>query len=173
VVVRVNDRGPFHSNRIMDLSYAAAWKLGLIAPGSGQVVVERILPSEIRYLASNPAPAQAASAVEPQPVPIPEVLSSTELPPPPGARAARDAPPRSTLAAGIYLQLGAFSQQANAQSLASRLNQQLGGGPASVMIERTDQLYRVRLGPYADRDAALAAVPDVNARTGILPSLAK
>ena len=40
VIVRVNDRGPFHSDRIMDLSYVAAYKLGIIGPGSGQVVVE-------------------------------------------------------------------------------------------------------------------------------------
>src|SRR3546814_6167924 len=42
VIVRINDRGPFHSSRIIDLSYAAAAKLGLIVPGRGQVVVEAI-----------------------------------------------------------------------------------------------------------------------------------
>ncbi|WP_376843489.1 septal ring lytic transglycosylase RlpA family protein, partial [Bordetella pertussis] len=47
VIVRVNDRGPFHSDRIMDLSYVAAHKLGIIGPGSGPVTVERILPAEI------------------------------------------------------------------------------------------------------------------------------
>lgn len=44
VVVRVNDRGPFHSNRIIDLSYTAAYKLGLLARGSGRVKVESIDP---------------------------------------------------------------------------------------------------------------------------------
>src|SRR3546814_15486900 len=39
VIVRINDRGPFHSSRIIDLSYAAAAKLGLIGPGSGEVLV--------------------------------------------------------------------------------------------------------------------------------------
>ena len=42
IIVRINDRGPFHSNRIMDLSYVAAYKLGLLGPGSGEVVVESI-----------------------------------------------------------------------------------------------------------------------------------
>lgn len=169
VVVRVNDRGPFHSNRIMDLSYAAAYKLGIVGPGSGPVTVERILPSEIRAMANQPAPVQSA-AVETRATPIPEVLSSADLPPLSGGHAARgDAP---APASGIYLQLGAFSQQANAQSLASRVNEQLAGEAGTpAVIERTDQLYRVRIGPYASREAALEAVPQVNARTGILPSL--
>lgn len=48
VIVRINDRGPFHSSRIIDLSYVAAAKLGLIGPGSGTVVVQAITPDEIR-----------------------------------------------------------------------------------------------------------------------------
>jgi rare lipoprotein A len=44
VVVRINDRGPFHSERIIDLSYAAAYRLGLIGSGSGEVEVEAIVP---------------------------------------------------------------------------------------------------------------------------------
>ncbi|HKQ27472.1 MAG TPA: septal ring lytic transglycosylase RlpA family protein [Burkholderiales bacterium] len=53
VVVRVNDRGPFHSSRIIDLSYAAAFKLGYIQAGSAQVEIEAVLPPK----------AQAASSV--------------------------------------------------------------------------------------------------------------
>jgi len=44
VVVRINDRGPFHSNRAIDLSYAAASRLGLIGSGSGEVEIEAIVP---------------------------------------------------------------------------------------------------------------------------------
>lgn len=44
VVLKVNDRGPFHSNRIIDLSYAAAWKLGILAKGTGFVEVEALDP---------------------------------------------------------------------------------------------------------------------------------
>jgi rare lipoprotein A len=47
VVVRINDRGPFHSDRIIDLSYVAAWKLGLVASGSGLVTVEAIVPGKV------------------------------------------------------------------------------------------------------------------------------
>ncbi len=58
VVVRVNDRGPFHAERIIDLSYAAAYKLGFVDAGSVQVEVEAILPR------SSPA-ARARPALEP------------------------------------------------------------------------------------------------------------
>jgi rare lipoprotein A len=44
VVVRINDRGPFHADRIIDLSYAAAHRLGYIAAGSARVEVESVLP---------------------------------------------------------------------------------------------------------------------------------
>lgn len=44
VVVRINDRGPFLAERLIDLSYAAAWKLGIVADGQGRVRVEAILP---------------------------------------------------------------------------------------------------------------------------------
>ena len=48
VVVRVNDRGPFHSNRVIDLSYVAAYKLGYIQAGSAEVAIEAIVPGQVR-----------------------------------------------------------------------------------------------------------------------------
>jgi len=44
VIVRINDRGPFHSDRAIDLSYAAAYRLGLIGAGSGEVEIDAIVP---------------------------------------------------------------------------------------------------------------------------------
>jgi rare lipoprotein A len=46
VVVRINDRGPFHAARIIDVSYAAAHKLGFIQAGAAQVEVESIVPGK-------------------------------------------------------------------------------------------------------------------------------
>ncbi|BEV18015.1 septal ring lytic transglycosylase RlpA family protein [Herbaspirillum sp. DW155] len=51
VIVRINDRGPFHSNRIIDLSYTAALKLGYLGNGSSELEVERILPEEAQRMA--------------------------------------------------------------------------------------------------------------------------
>lgn len=166
VIVRVNDRGPFHSDRIMDLSYVAAYKLGIIGPGSGAVVAERILPSEIRTMLAGAAPPPAGPepiALADLPAAAPVALPLPEPAPKPPATALRGT--------GIYLQLGAFSQPGNAQSLVSRINGLMAGEPAAI-VEQANNLYRVRMGPYASREAAMDAVQRVSDRTGILPSLA-
>jgi rare lipoprotein A len=196
VIVRVNDRGPFHEDRIMDLSYVAAYKLGILGPGSGEVTVERILPADIpRIIAagSNTAassdtitsmPVAAPAPVEPVPVPLAPAASTTEaalasLPGQPAGRstpvapvAAQAAPGSAMASGGVYLQLGAFSQSANAQSLAARANAALSaGGSPQATVEQSNNLYRVKIGPYADRNAAMTAVQSVADRTGILPSI--
>ncbi|WP_144630383.1 septal ring lytic transglycosylase RlpA family protein [Bordetella genomosp. 13] len=191
VIVRVNDRGPFHSDRIMDLSYVAAWKLGLIAPGSGQVTVERILPDEINsMIARNGAggagnepiatPIADAGGAQASVLPVVATLPATTPARPAsaapgvstGAVSMAATPAVSATAGGFYLQLGAFGQQANAQALANRINTQLEAGTPPAVITQTNNLYRVKIGPYANRDAALGAVQQVSARTGILPTLA-
>ncbi|HTD07095.1 septal ring lytic transglycosylase RlpA family protein [Undibacterium sp.] len=53
IIVRINDRGPFHSTRIIDLSYTAALKLGYLSSGSSQIEVERLLPQDIEKMAEN------------------------------------------------------------------------------------------------------------------------
>jgi rare lipoprotein A len=54
VIVRINDRGPFHANRVIDVSYTAALKLGLLGKGSHELKIERILPDEVdRILATR------------------------------------------------------------------------------------------------------------------------
>lgn len=179
IIVRVNDRGPFHSDRIMDLSYVAAYKLGIIGPGSGQVVVESIQPDEIRRLASQGAPAPVpASATGSTPVATPVAAAPVALEPQPLAQqptpAPGSAPVRQTGVAGsVYLQVGAFSQPANAQSLVSRINTQLGAaGAPPAAVEQANNLYRVKIGPYPDRQSALNAVQLVSDRLGITPSIA-
>src|SRR5258708_6263821 len=66
VIVRINDRGPFVRDRIIDLSYAAAARLGLAGPGSGEVEVERILPGP-PSLALKPGPSASEAQREPLP----------------------------------------------------------------------------------------------------------
>ncbi|ANN65177.1 septal ring lytic transglycosylase RlpA family protein [Bordetella bronchialis] len=223
IIVRVNDRGPFHDNRIMDLSYVAAYKLGIIGPGSGEVTVQRILPDEIRRMVAQRESGARSAAAAPAAAPggtagvstaVPVVLSAGETPaavpmapasgaasggtalnslpapanagaasgptplPPPATAAApvlaAPAAAQAPAAAGsVYLQLGAFSQAANAQSLAARVNSQLtAAGLPPAMVEQAGQLYRVRVGPYADRDTAMSAVHTVANSTGILPTIA-
>lgn len=209
VIVRINDRGPFHRGRIMDLSYAAAKKLGLIAHGSGEVTVERILPQEIRKAEAEGKTVTALGTSAPSAPPV-ETAPKVAAVAPFQASLAGDetdgattpdhtaggrytsieqitgntgiqhqritaSTPDSTRQNGtIYLQMGAFSQPANAQALAQRVNQQLAGktGNTSVAIQQNGSLYRVWLGPYADRETALTMAQQVADRTGIRPDLA-
>ncbi|ALM85715.1 septal ring lytic transglycosylase RlpA family protein [Bordetella sp. N] len=192
VIVRVNDRGPFHDNRIMDLSYVAAYKLGIIGPGSGEVTVERILPDEARRLAAAAAAGGTASAASAPTVaaegdaPVLEPSASVPVPLAPNAplapASARAAPPvipppalarsGAATAGSVYLQLGAFSQAGNAQSLVSRVNGPLAAaGLPQAQVAQTGNLFRVHVGPYSDRNAAEAAMQSVADRTGILPSI--
>ncbi|MEN4920739.1 septal ring lytic transglycosylase RlpA family protein, partial [Achromobacter spanius] len=138
IVVRVNDRGPFHSDRIMDLSYVAAYKLGIIGPGSGQVVVEAIPQDEIRRLASQGAPAapepEPASAIGSTPVQAPvaavpvALAAQPPVAPAPGTAPVRQAP----LGPGgrVYVEVGALSQPGNAQSRGSRIHTPLSAESA-------------------------------------------
>ncbi|MCX8017749.1 MAG: septal ring lytic transglycosylase RlpA family protein, partial [Rhodocyclaceae bacterium] len=99
VVVRINDRGPFLHERIIDLSYAAVWKLGLIDNGSGRVIVESVLPGA--------APPDALA---------PLIVAAEERPAVLG-----DVEDRG----GHYLQLGAFGNRDNAEALKARLARSL------------------------------------------------
>lgn len=197
VVLRVNDRGPFHSDRIIDLSYVAAYKLGILGPGSAEVIVERIMPDEIRNwnrIAAKPPPAseptvspvatataQGASVTAPvsagaQPIaavplaPVAIPLAPVAAAQPAATSAIASNP--SAVASPVYLQMGAFGDPANARSLADRLTQQAASINTQVSVDQhANQLYRVRIGPFASREAALQAAEPLKAATGISPAI--
>jgi rare lipoprotein A len=130
VVVRINDRGPFHPGRIIDLSYAAAWRIGIAQKGSGEVEVVSILPSG-----------------------IPTVAVAQPLPP----VAAVTGPPVTPVAqepGGYVVQLGAFANNANAQAFVGRLTNQIAGLSVEAKVHETEGLFRVVVGPYPTRDEA-------------------
>ncbi|MEQ8232855.1 MAG: septal ring lytic transglycosylase RlpA family protein [Gammaproteobacteria bacterium] len=135
ITVRVNDRGPFHENRIIDLSYAAALKLGIADAGTAFVEV-RAIDAAGRPAPSAPATAPVASAPTPEP-----------LPPTPA--------PVPASAASLYLQVGAFGERANADRLAARLARV---APGNVHVHATSvagrALYRVRIGPISSVEMA-------------------
>lgn len=182
VIVRVNDRGPFHSSRVIDLSYAAAAKLGIIGPGSGQVIVEAITNDDIRnkrYSSPQIGPIGPAAPPEKPPViiaqaaqPMPDALevlqtqsSDTES----GLTSTRPAAGSTA----IYLQFGAFSAQPAAAGLAQKLNGQISeveSRPAKV--DPANNLYRVRIGPYPSRTAAVNASLRIQQATGLQPAVA-
>lgn len=158
VIVRINDRGPFLAGRIIDLSYAAAYKLGYIGAGSASVEVESITADEIPLIAAERRLAAPDASAAPPPLadarPIaPVTIAAATAPPAEPARPAR-AIPVDTEAGGIYLQLGAFSGRENAENFRVRIYQQLAWLNDAIRIFARDGMYRLDLGPYRDRDEA-------------------
>jgi rare lipoprotein A len=103
VVVRINDRGPFHSTRVIDVSYTAALKLGLLGKGSHQLEVERILPADAERFNASRAQAKATASAAPAPPPAapskpraPAEMAAMLYPLPPSG----SAPGASAVAAG-------------------------------------------------------------------------
>lgn len=163
IVVRVNDRGPFHADRLIDLSYAAAWKLGYIGSGSTQLEVESILPGAAPLAAAKP-PADAPAAPDPLAEMIRRAEQNALLP---SAQTA-SLLPEVRESRGIFLQLGAFSNADNAESLKSHLIRELAGlsgqSPSArngsddlgskLVVQARAGIYRLQLGPWPDRAEA-------------------
>jgi rare lipoprotein A len=153
VIVRVNDRGPFLSNRLIDLSYAAAYRLGYVGNGSAMVEVELLIPGQPMTASAPPQAAPGRTPPEPaQPVASNPPRTS------PNAVANANTNPLTTEveASGVYLQLGAFASRENADVFRDRVAAQLTWLAGSLRIESSDGLHRVRAGPYRDRIEALA-----------------
>ena len=150
VVVRVNDRGPFHAGRLIDLSYAAAWKLGYIGNGSTLLDVESILPGDSQYAQRRPAPTLAENDD-----PLSRLIMLAQRPKP-----AEPALAEMKDARGIFLQLGAFGNPDNAENLKARLGRELAGLSQTVDVNEKLQVqarggvYRVQFGPWHDHQEA-------------------
>ena len=137
VVVRVNDRGPFLNNRVMDLSYAAAHRIGIAQRGSGEVEVEALVPANVTRLA-----------------------------------AARDPMPVASAPAGFVVQLGAFANNANAKNFLEHVQNQLTAAQVEAGIRQVNGLFRVYVGPYADRDEARRVSQRLETAFGFATTLA-
>lgn len=147
VVLRVNDRGPFHPGRVIDLSFAAAHKLGLAQAGSGEVLVEAIPPGGE---ASSPG----------------VTISQT-----PAAPTTPVALPLAQERGGYYLQLGTFSNFANAEVFLMHVQAQVVWLGENAQIAPREALYRVLMGPYPDADEARRVGELVREALGIETSL--
>lgn len=169
VIVRVNDRGPFYSDRIIDLSFAAAKKLGYAESGTARVQVEGIDPQEWWAQQGRPVPlmlappvqavASAPAAAEDQPV----VMQPAAYTPPADQHAAAELPSEidskknaSLAASGLFLQVGAFANPDAAELLKDKLSQ-MASAPVFINSVTLNQqtLHRVRLGPINTPDEAL------------------
>jgi len=130
VIVRVNDRGPFLHGRVIDLSYAAAHRLGIAQRGSGEVEVEAIVPGDVA-----PGP------------PLPALAAATPVPEAPVVAEAGGA-------GGFVVQLGAFANYANAQAFLAHVQNQTASAAVEPRVRQSGGLWRVVVGPYAAREEA-------------------
>jgi rare lipoprotein A len=155
VVVRVNDRGPFLHERVMDLSYTAAHKLGIIGNGSAEVEVESIAPSAIVGNVARAEPVQTRPLAPVQTRPM-EPAKPATVPP--------------VVAGGnIYLQLGAFKSRDAAESFMAKMRAELGDVGREVSIFVKGGFSRIHLGPYADQNEARSSAEQLQTRLGFKP----
>ena len=175
VIVRVNDRGPFHKGRVIDLSYTAALKLGVLN-GVAPVEVERITPEQIRTGSWRRTPAATTSPIEAEPA-TPEVAAA---PPPaePAPEAAPlpamvpDTPPGrafTSAAEGFWIQLGAFRQRDGAEQFQRRVASELDWVAPLLAVFSEPSMYRLQAGPYATRTEAVDAAERIRSLLQLVP----
>jgi rare lipoprotein A len=184
VVIRINDRGPFFEGRIVDVSYTAAHKIGILA-GATMVEVEAIIPDggvdniAARTTSRPPVP-QPAAAIPPPPVvekpmagaaPAPDERIAAAPPPVvvPAPPVATVLPQTSVTTEGgrVFLQLGAFASRENADGFLARIKSRADWLPAQIISR--DGLHRVQAGPYASQAEARDNAERVVQAFGIKP----
>ena len=149
ILVRINDRGPYRANRLIDLSHGAARQLGIVGHGARLVRVRRVEPSanEKRALRNGRwVPARATVSGDD----LDRLRDRNNWSAPPSTRA--------TLPAGggpYFIRVGTFLSKTRATSMADRLG---------ATLFKTDGLYQVRLGPYADVTKINAALAPLAAK---------
>lgn len=160
VIVKVNDRGPFLSDRIIDLSYTAAYKLGYLNKGSGQLQVELLLPDEIERinLARNNAysPVDKPDVIATAPVQQTETVVAVNT-----AKPAEQPIRTATSGSGYYLQLGAYQEAGNAQSYQEKFAMSLSHKLPALEIVQMGNFYKLLAGPYPTLADATQAVEEM------------
>jgi rare lipoprotein A len=155
VIVRINDRGPFLHNRIMDLSYVAAYKLGYINQGSAEVEVESIAVDGNAPVTS----AIVSSGVTVEPISVEPITTAPGMP----------VETAGTPTGQVFLQLGAFKSAQGAESFLAKMRAELGDGGKRLSLYEKDSLTRVHLGPFKNANEARNAASKVQAKLGFKP----
>jgi rare lipoprotein A len=164
IVVRVNDRGPFVGNRIIDLSYTAASKLDMLRNGTAMVEVRSVGPASGGTPLTAPLTATLtaplAAPLTATPLTATPLTAATEAPAPSAPETVLSPEAAANSSAGIstvpvpralFIQAGAFSDPNNAERLVQKLR---GGGYGKVFVRDNEiagrRMYRVRIGPVPD-----------------------
>ena len=188
VVVRINDRGPFHSTRIVDLSYTAALKLDVLR-GVTPVELERITFDAIRTgawrregagetvrvaVAATPPVAPALAPISSPAIPVPAEPSEPFMPAalPAAVEAIADAPPARTVTAtarGFWVQLGAFRVRGGAETFQKRVAAEMDWLSPLLAVVGEASMFRLQAGPYPNRDQARSVAERVRDALQLVP----
>lgn len=181
VIVRVNDRGPFTAGRVIDLSWAAAVKLG-VQNGVAPIEVSRITHDEIRqgkWLTDRPASGAANLDADARPELATTAALATAAPVRPAAPATllplsrSSAPERSRAlteaGAGFWVQLGAFSRAEGALLYHRQLATEMGWLAPLMAVFTEGGIHRLQAGPYSSREQAREAADRVRAAVQLEP----
>ncbi|MGA7595762.1 MAG: septal ring lytic transglycosylase RlpA family protein [Gallionella sp.] len=189
VVVRINDRGPFMKDRIIDLSYTAAYKLGIVGDGSAEVEVDSIDPNvTVNSIAASTVQSQPLDShpinlapVAPVPAAASAVVAATAAVPAADAVSAAASPASAPAATGpaiaplassdteVYLQLGAFKTLDAAEAYLAKMRSELGDIGKQLKLSTKDGLIRVHIGPYANQSEARSSADSMEAKLGFKP----
>lgn len=172
IIVRVNDRGPFHENRVIDLSYVAAAKLDLVRHGTGLVEIRVIDPANPQAHRTLPAPPKLTTRQQTTRKVAAPVSQATSVTPKEAIKPSREPQTGKQDYVGqqdfeplqidpvasdkqMFVQLGAFSDQQNALRLKQRVQGLLNRNIAVINDAKSGRaLYKVRIGPVLDVDVA-------------------
>ena len=166
IIVRINDRGPFHDNRIIDLSYAAATKLGIVTLGTGLVEVRAIDPrasqAASRAAQSQQKSSQAKAKLPEDVVDVASPAASVEIIEPETTTPASSVTSTES-EVGIFIQIGAFRSKENAYKLRNQYQAyQLGKLEVDEETLEGAAIYKVRIGPLSTVEQADATVAKLN-----------
>jgi rare lipoprotein A len=159
VIVRVNDRGPFKHSRIIDLSYAAAHKLGYVSKGSTLVEVEAIDPDKADSYANKNAGSQVG--VAPTTMAVPTATATS-------AEKAITAPSDDiAIVSGFFVQAGAFKNEANADNLINKLQALDIDQNSGINKVYNNSLHRLKIGPFETKLGADKAAADIRRQLNV------
>ena len=192
-VVRVNDRGPFINNRIIDVSKAAAEKLGFLQSGTAKVRVE-IMEEESKALKKvildnggkivggapipDEVPQDIQEDIQPQDIELNNGFQATLLPEETMIDPIEENKPifepkkkepeikKIPVQKGFFLQMGAFKNYENALALKKKFASSYDNINIVSLPQEQGTIYRVRIGPFAEPTTAVQTMDNIKAATG-------
>lgn len=170
VVVRINDRGPFHSSRVIDVSYTAALKLGLLGKGSHEVEIERLFPGDPIVPPHRIAAArrEVASIAQSAPPEIEALMLEDRIHSDSAALVSQAEPALAASAGSYFIQIGAYGRAGTAEAMSEKIVN-AGVELGTLEVVKVGALNRLYGGPYASRAEAAEAMRALPSSLGFKP----